>query len=185
MELREVIMVISLAVIMAGWLVTHYLSKKKERYFEAIKWQKSHLDNQLSSLYGPIYGLLLENDRHRKDIEEIFGRSIIFEGGNPLSEEEQKIWLHYLENYYLPNNRKIVEVIKSNIHLLQGTSLPKSFINFIDYTVAFEASHKQYKDLGRLYGFHSKMNFPVDFQKQIINEISELKKQQWNLVGGS
>ncbi len=182
MEIREIIMASGVTAAVIGWWVSHYLAQKKERHFEQLKWAKAFIDSQLSELYGPIYGLLLENDRHRIDIEEIFGRSTIFVGSIPLTDEEKNIWVHYLENYYLPNNRKIVEIIKEKIHLLVGDELPKSFLSFIDYAVAFEAAHKQFNDLGKQYGFHSKTNFPIQFKSEINQEVKFLKKKQWALM---
>jgi hypothetical protein len=182
METKEFITLLGFIIVIVGWLVSYFLARKKDRDFEKLKWTKSHLDQQLSEFYGPIYGFLLENDRLRQVIQEQFGRIIIFEGGNPLTEEEQKIWILFLETYFLPNNRKIIDILTKKVHLLQGYQYPKSFLAFLDYAIGFEALHKQYLNLGKEYGFHQKINFPIEFREEVIKVMSSLKKKQWEIV---
>jgi len=173
----------TLLLIVVGWLVTYRLEKNKELEINRLDNQKNHVDIQLAQLYGPIYGLLLENDRVRHQVQMQFGRTTVFESESPLSKYEERIWVHYLENYFLPNNRKIIDLIQRNVHLLQGVKFPKSWITFIDYAMGYEIYHKQYKDLGAEYGFCYIENFPTDFRQDVVEMVSSLKKKQKELVG--
>jgi len=166
-----------------GWLVTHYLSKTKDRELQRDRDRKGYLDRQLARLYGPIYGLLMQNERLVRQVQERLGRKTVFESNRSLTDEEEKIWVHALENYFLPNNRRIVDIIINNVDLLEGYRFPDSYLRFIDYTVGLEMLHKQYQDLGIPYGFRYKENFPVEFERDIISIVSRLKKSQWELVG--
>lgn len=166
-----------------GWLVSFYLGRRRDRELEMMRLRLDHINNQLSQFYGQVYGLLLENDRVRGLIREQFGRQIVFEGGKSLDKDEEPQWVHYLENYFLPNNRRIINLLVNNVHLWEGKVVPTSFLRFLDYAIGFEALHKQYRDLGREYGFHWIEGFPKEFRTEIIATVSELKSTQWVLVG--
>jgi len=181
--MEAVIGAIALLVAIVGWLVTYRLEKNKERETARTADEKAHIDLQLAQLYGPIYGLLLENDRVRQHVQSQFGRTTVFAGGSPLPKDEERVWIHHLENYFLPNNRKIVDLIRGNVHLLHGVEFPKSWLAFLDYAIGYELFHRQYRDLGSKYGFHCPENFPKEFQQDIVRSVSSLKKKQWELVG--
>lgn len=171
-----------LCIIVLGWFVNNILSKRKEHQYQQRRDQKNYLDSQLSKLYGPIYGILLENERLVKQLQDQFNREIVFRMGIPLTPREEKIWVHMLEKFFFPNNRRIINLILQNVDLIEGNRFPNSFLHFIDYAVGFELLHKQYLDLNIPYGFHYIENFPQEFQKEIILVTSKLKQYQWNLV---
>lgn len=58
----------ALVLTVVGWFVTCRLAKTKEREITRRADQKVHIDMQLAQLYGPIHGLLLENDRVRQHV---------------------------------------------------------------------------------------------------------------------
>ncbi|WJJ95304.1 hypothetical protein [Algibacter luteus] len=182
MELKNLLEIIALVLVIIGWGITYWLAKKQDYHLELKKWEKELLDNQLSELYGKIHGILLENDRIRNVLIEQLGRKSIFRHNIPLSNEEEKLWLYYTENYFLPNNRKIVDLIKSNTHYLIGNEFPEIFKVYIDYAIGWELLHDQYLKIGREYDLHARENFPLGFQKRIIKDFSELKTRQWELV---
>jgi hypothetical protein len=171
-EMNTYLTICGLVLVAVGWLVSHFLSKSKDRGFERDRDRKAHLDRQLAQLYGRIYGLLMQNERLVRQIQD-----------RTLSDEEEKIWVHALENYFLANNRRIVELITQNVDLLEGYRFPESYLRFIDYAVGLEILHKQYHDLGIAYGFRYTENFPAEFQRDVVTMVSRLKKRQWEFVG--
>ena len=103
-------------------------------------------------------------------------------GMGPLPPDEERLWVHYLENYALPYNRKIVELIEDNVHLIDADGFPESFRDFLDYATGFELLHRQYKDLGREYGFHHTFSYPKQFTRDIMSKLSELKRRQHEMM---
>jgi hypothetical protein len=174
--------ILGLIVLAVGWIVTYYLSRLKDQKLESQKIKLQHLNSQISQFYGPIYSILLENDRIRQLIHKQFGRDAIFENGKELTKVEFETWSHYLENYLIPNNRKIINILKDKIHLVQGDSFPSIFREWIDYALGYELYHKQFKDIGREYSFRSISNFPLEFRAEIINIMSQLRKKQFEIV---
>ena len=176
------IKVFSLIMVALGWIISYLLSRRKDQKLESQKMKLQYLNGQISEFYGPIYSILLENDRIRQLIQDQFERKTIFEAGKELNKDEQEIWVHYLENYLIPNNRKIIDILINKIHLLQGYSFPSIYREWIDHALGYEVLHKQYKDVGRKYGFHSISNFPSEFRTEIVNTMSQLKKKQFEIV---
>lgn len=174
--------VISLILVACGWVTSYLFGRKRDRELEITKIRLNHVNEQLSVFYGQVYGLLLENDRVRRQVQEQLGRQIVFEGGRSLEPDEEKLWVHFLENYFLPNNRKIIDLITNNVHLWTGNSVPPSYLKFLDYAIGFESLHKQFKDLDREYGFHFIESFPQEFRNQIVDTVTRLKHVQWVLV---
>jgi hypothetical protein len=178
MKTANIIELIGIFIIAAGWLITYFTARLRDQKIEREKQKVKHLNEQLSKFYGPIYSILLENDRIRKIVQEQIGRSAIFEAGGELTKSEFKIWSHYLENYLIPNNRQILNIMKNNFHLTTGYTFKQEYLKWIDYAIGYELQHKQYLDIGKSYGFHSIYNFPIEFRTSIINTMSQLKMAQ-------
>lgn len=177
------IALLGVIIAIVGWPVSYILTRSREVRLEHDKAKLDLLRRRLDEFYSPIYGYLVENDRARKLISEQIGREIIFTRDNPLPQEDENIWIHYLENYVLPNNRSILNILQNKMHLFVGETYPESFRIWIDYALGYEIFHKQYKDIGREYGFHSCMNFPDQFRTDIINSVSQLVKFQKKIAG--
>lgn len=172
-------------VVVAGWIVSYHLGQRRDRNLEATRIRLNYVSDQLSLFYGRVYGLLLENDRVRRQQHEQFGREAVFAEGSRLPPDEERLWVHYLENYFLPNNRKIVNLVTEHVHLWAGETVPPSFLAFLDYAVGFESLHRQYHDLEREYGFRYVSNFPEEFRKDIVETVSRLKKLQADLMASA
>ncbi len=163
-----IIGICSLCIAIIGWFVNDFLSKRKQQQYLQNRDQKDFVDRQLSKLYGPVYGILLENDRLIKQLQIQFDRKTVFYNGVSLTQKEEKIWVHMLENFFLPNNRRIVNLILQNVDLLESNVFPNSFLHFIDYAVGFELLHKQDEiKTGIPNGFIFEKFIRIPFQKLI------------------
>jgi hypothetical protein len=171
---------LAIAIVAIGWIVSYAIGKRVEQR----QSQQTYRETQLGELYGKIYGLLVENQRAFTVVLNAFDRKFVFKGDQGLPAEEKEIWLYYVENHFLPNNREIVDLIKNNIHLLHGYRFPRSFLMFIDYTIEWEALHGLYRKNGRDYPLHASGNFPREFQKDIIEIVSALKIKQLDAIQG-
>lgn len=181
-EVNNILQLCGLLVIAIGWLISYRSARLRDQKIEEEKQKILYLNEQLSKFYGPIYSLLLENDRIRLIIQKQMGRDVIFPVGHSLTKDELKIWTHYLENFLIPNNRLILNTIENNVHLIQGVRFPEEYLDWIDHAIGYELLHKQYLDIGKEYGFYSIINFPKEFRESIVNSISQLKKRQQELV---
>ena len=146
-SLIEVILtVIGLIMVAFGWLVPYYQNLKidKKRKAEDLKlqkmrWEKEFIEEQISKLYGPISVLLQEQSILFERILQMFGRREIFKHDQysikDLTEEEQKIWMHYVNTYKIPINNRILEIIRNNRHLVYKSEMPECFYRYLDYSL--------------------------------------------------
>ena len=112
---------IGLMLVIFGWIIPHNqniklenLRKKEDLIFRKTQWEKDHIDSQISEFYGPIYALLQEQDILFERILYMFGRRHIFSKSQTsikdLPENEQKIWMHFVDTYKIPLNHKILHL---------------------------------------------------------------------------
>ena len=100
-----------------------------------------------------------------------------------MPEEQQKIWIHYVENYVLPNLRKIVEILRENIHLLKDSKVPKCVTVLLDYALGWELVHNQAKSgVNEYYEYRYSFNYPEEFRIYIDNTLANLLKEQNELT---
>ena len=182
MDVVNYLSVLGLTLVVAGWLVSYYLAKKKEIRLSVLKWKKEQIDKQLELLYGPIFAILMENKGSRDVLRDAFCRGTLFEYAEKLNEKENEEYTKYLENTLIPNNRKIVEIIRNNLYLVPDSNISKNFIEFIKYSKKIEYIHSHMKSHKEPYGQHGYENYHADFQKEIQDMVVKLKKEQWSLV---
>ena len=136
-----IISCLGLLLIIFGWIVPYQQEKKKitlqnEQNIELskIKWRKEQIDLQISELYGPVYAIIIENDVLFSRILYQLGRKYIIPKDKSFYDlpiEEQTIWKHYVDNYKIPNQMKIVSILRKNIHLIYKSYVPKCYNQFI------------------------------------------------------
>jgi hypothetical protein len=182
METKEIISIIGLFIVITGWIVSNYLAKRKELTLNALKWKKEQIDGQLEKFYGPIYAIFIENKGARDILRDVFNRDKLFKFGEKLSSEENSKYIEYLEKTLIPNNKKVVEIIKNNLHHVPSQDISANIIDFIKYTKKIEYIHSQMKLNGDTYGQHGYENYHADFQKEVMNMVEVLKKNQWTLI---
>ena len=123
------------------------IDKNQDRYpFETLKeWKKKHeqrikdlfelpIYQDRKSLGRDIHKILLEN----KLIFQTYGPDS--EHSNSLLTDAQKVWIRYIHSKILPNNRKIVQLLSRNIHLLTEEE-KLIFEKFKIHQEAFEYNH--------------------------------------------
>jgi len=185
---------IGLLLVIVGWLIPYRTNLKvnqklleDEKEFEVMKWKKAQIDSQISKLYGPIYAILLESDIRFKRILHQLGRSTVFgkdEGIDSLSEEEKKIWIHYVEEYKVKRQMEIVSIIENNFHLIYKQDIPKCFSHFLDYSIGWDLLENQKrKKIPNHYEYSYAFNFPKDFSSYIRGTLELLLKEQAELMG--
>lgn len=133
---------VTVAIAMAGWLVTFLLAERsraksrereveqtkenatKERMQTELEWRIARIDRQIQNLYGPMYAQLQVSNSAWERFWEIHrpshGENAYFVEGIQNSEEELKIWRVWIENVFHPSNSAIAKAIVANAHLIDG-----------------------------------------------------------------
>lgn len=204
-EIIEIVLtLIGLILVIFGWIVPYRQSvriKYQQNQFEQEmlkkKWEKELVDAQISKLYGPIAELTRESSIIFELVIKQIGHSPVFrtiydrneqcyrlERLNELPEEEQKIWVHFIENYSLPIQEKILDIIQKNQHLVYKSTVPECFHLYMNYVLGWRLLHAQMKNnVPNEYEYYYEYNYPVEFNTYIEKTLLLLQKRQDELIG--
>jgi hypothetical protein len=183
MNVSIFVAIISASVTAIGWLVSHILLIRREDKNRKMDSSLRFIERQLEELYGPLAFFIWESTRAFKDLLETFGRDNIFTSGETLPEQELKVWLFWVDNYFFPKNEKIRELLMTKTHLIEGDEMPESHIRFLEYYNSWKMDHMRWQKEGIPYSWHSKMNWPKEFDSEIINTFKNLKARQSQYKG--
>lgn len=185
---------IGLIFVVFGWIIPYRQSLKAEndrREYEKDllkrQWEKELVDKQISEFYGPISEIIREQDILFSLILYQLGRDHVFKSGNyslsDLSENDQKVWVHYVDNYKIPTQMKIVKVIRNNQHLIYKSEVPTCFNTFLEYALGWELLDNQAKNgVPNYYEYYYSYNYPREFDRYIINTLKTLLAIQAELI---
>ena len=141
---------------------------------------------QISLLYGPLDALIREKEISRQLIHEQIGRRYIFkENGSfsDLSEEEQKIWAHYVDTYKIPRLNEMRKILRENVELMYDSEIPSCVFNFLDYAIGWELLDNQKKNgVKNYYEYYYRYNYPKSFDRYVKETLASLLKQQAELM---
>ena len=184
---------IGLVLVVFGWIIPYKNSIKAEEIrarneleMERIRWEKELIDKQISNLYGPIYALINERYVTFSIVLYQLGRQYVIPEGMgfyDLSENEQKIWKHYVDNYAIPNQMRIVDIMRGNLHLVYKSEIPACYRKFLDYALGLDLLDKQKRsDVPNFYEYHYAYNYPSEFNYYIRTTLNLLLKEQAELM---
>ena len=178
---------VGLVLVIFGWIIPYIQEKKQKLNLEKIKWEKEQIDKQISSLYGPIYAIIRENNVLFSLILYQLGRKYVIpkdKSFSDLPEQEQEIWKHYMNEYKIPNQNKIVSILRNNIHLIYNSEIPTCYNQFLDYACGLDLLNNQKNhSVQNYYEYHYCYNYPIEFDNYIKNTLNILLTKQAELIG--
>lgn len=101
-----------------------------------------------------MHGLVTECCTVYRAACDILPNSTVHDPGNPATDhrrvravdmpgDEHKKWKFLMEGYFIPMNRRTVELLREKVHLLEVPGVtPASIPQFLKHAAAFEALHK-------------------------------------------
>jgi hypothetical protein len=182
MDIALWVATITAAVSVAGWLVNHVLSARRDLRNEQRRAYLSYTERQLEDLYGPLSILIIEGRQSLRDLLASFGRNVVFPDSSPLPPEELQTWLFWTENNFLPRNEKIKSLLSGHAHLIEGQALPDSYIEFLDHCNSWAINHLRWQRDGTEYAWRSRINYPNHFTDEVIATTQRLKRRHADLV---
>jgi hypothetical protein len=177
MEIPIVTAIIAASVAAIGWVVGYVLTNRRDRVNQRLTASAKYLEQQLQELYGPLAMLVLEGRRTYRELLDVLGRDHVFVAGNPLEGNDLKTWLFWIEHDFFPRNERIKELIMSKTHLIEGESVPPSYLAFLDHWNSWKINHDRWRSDGIEYGWHSKDNWPEGFESDVVDTFVALKKK--------
>ena len=174
---------ITASVTALGWLVTNVLSQRREERKARAEASLRYVERQLEELYGPLAALMYEGRQIFEELLASLGRSFVFHGSDPLPPDELKTWLFWTESSFLPRNRQIRELLTSKPHLVDGAEFPESYVRFFLHETSWRIRHERWLKEQVPYDWHSAVNWPEAFEKDIIQTFKTLKGRHSELLG--
>jgi hypothetical protein len=118
-------------------------AREKELEILQITAARGYVQRQLEELYSPLVALIQRS-------QEIYNIAVSklpsLSGRPPATNDEAEVWRWFIENYFLPINKQIGELIRSKIHLLENGVLPESFAQFVRHETQYECLHRLWKE---------------------------------------
>jgi hypothetical protein len=181
MNTALIVAILGAVVTALGWLITNILSTSTERRHQRLIAQVEFTRQQLEELYGPLAFLVLEGEQSERDLREIIGSDLW--DNDPIEEDKLKTWLFWVENDFFPRHQKIVALLSSKTHLIEGESISKSFLAFVSHSHSWKIKHERWQKQGIAYSWHSKVRYPLGFNKEVLSTFEYLKKHHSILIG--
>jgi hypothetical protein len=83
----------------------------------------------------------------------------------------------------MPRNITVKNLLSAHTHLVVGDQLPNSYIRFLDHHNSWYIEHQRWKEEGVPYAWHSIINWPREFEDEIISTFEQLMKEHAALIG--
>jgi hypothetical protein len=185
MNAAFLVAVLAGAISVVGWFVSHLLTMRADRRRARLAARTGHVEKQLAELYGPLAFLVYEGRASFGELLRNLGRHVVFPPGRPLPEDELRTWLFWVDQDLMPRNAAIQKLLSTKTHLIVDGDLPASYIAFIDHYNAWRVPHERWKEEGVPYSWHSKNNWPKDFDDDVLETFRALMQKHAELIGAA
>jgi hypothetical protein len=183
-----------------GWLVQSALDRRRQhqqvqadRDLNALRLaaedrlrrdsaRLSQVTAQLQELYGPLVCLMYEGREGWDDLLRALGHPYLNIGGRGPDDPEVETWLFWAEHLFLPANERIMELLTTKMHLVEGPEIPDSYVSFIQHHQSWAIRHARWSEAGVPYDWHSPVVWPIDFEVEIHRTFATLKSRQEGLI---
>lgn len=184
MDVAWAIAILGAIVTGLGWLVTNILSTSSKNRQRRLTSQIEFIRQQLEELYGPLAFLLLEGRQTFQTLAETLGKDHLKdEDVDSFSEPELKAWLFWVDADFFPRNEKIKKLLSKKTYLIEGREVPESYLTFLNHHNSWKISHERWLQQGIAYGWHSKINWPDQFEEDVLYTFNILKRRHAILIG--
>jgi hypothetical protein len=164
-----------------GWFVSYFLSKRKEYNLQKRKSISNQFERQIEELYGPLLGLI-RNSRYvfqvsKKLLPYEVEKGYLFE---KFTEQHDKIYSYFTENYFLPNNAKIVNLLHTKLALIDTDKVPKSFDEFLKHQAEYECTYHATKLVNYQQKFfidYIDQEWPMQFEEDVEKLLKSVEKR--------
>ena len=182
MQAQVAAAIIAGSVAAVGWFVSYAFTSVASIVSLRRTAALAHIEKQLEELYGPLAFLVFEGRQTFEELLSSLGREYIFDAEDRISPEDLKLWLFWAENDFLPRNLRIKTLLSEKTHLLYGSKMTNSYIEFLNHHNSWMIRHLRWQKEGIEYSWHSKSNWPETFEEDVLFAFSELQKEHSRLL---
>jgi hypothetical protein len=187
-----------------GWKHAHQnnleLERQKYRNNIEVERRKAELNfvsEQIKSLYGPLFALGQASSAAFRSFCKRYadGRQldILIFNASTNRTEGTRLWRLWMGNVIMPINTKMEDIITSNSHLISGSAMPQSFVEFLAHVETYKAVIKNWENVPldtvekmnpEIYvDLHTSiLDFPESFHGDVERTFAALKRRQEALL---
>lgn len=179
MDTALLVAIITATASVLSWVINSIYSSWKEKRKEKFKARLEFIDQQLEELYGPLAFLIHEGEHSFKSIFRTNRkRWVSLRGDKPKPDDQLALWIFWVENDFFPRNEKIKQLLMEKTHLIEGSRVPESFLQFMEHYNTWKLEHQRWREEGVEYSFISRVRFPEEFNDEVLTTFKKLKKEQ-------
>ena len=149
-------------------IISNYFMRRKEDRTKRLQIRIEYASKQIEEFYGPLYSLI-QQMKNYKSVRQ----SIIMPQDIP-PDEVNKIKIFFREEYQMPLNNEIRDLIKNKFHLIEGKELPSSFWTFLQYSTQQSAQVRLWKELQMETHHIQGTPWPNEFEEDVKKTVTEL-----------
>lgn len=179
MDTALLVAIITATASILSWVVSSIFSSWREKRKEKLEARLKFIDKQLEELYGPLAFLVHEGENSFKSIFKTNRKKwVSLKGDDPIPKEQLELWIFWVENDFFPRNEKIKHLLMEKTHLIEGAKVPDSHLQFMEHYNTWKLDHLRWTEDGVDYPFISRVNFPDEFNDEVLETFSLLKCEQ-------
>jgi hypothetical protein len=183
----QAIGIIATAVVgIAGFLATYVNNMLLEKQRANVAF----ISAQLEKLYGPLLALNSASSEAWQQFRKYCrpNKIYFFNDNDPLTEDEAREFRHWMTIVFMPANIAMQKVISENAHLIDGSTMPKEFLDLLAHVQVYNAVVAKWKpdDAGpALTGGitnTSYLKYPEAIGPYVARKFNKLKARQDRLL---
>lgn len=153
-------------IVVLGWIVVHFLSKRREDRTRCSELVLTRISDQIEKLYGP----LLSRIEQIHTTWEVKERIV-----NSTEVNNKEDVLGFIKNeHFFPLHQEIRNIISENMHLLEGREIPKSFRLFLEHSTQQVVKKQLEKEFSLELSNVKYVPWPKEFPKDVSYTLNEL-----------
>jgi hypothetical protein len=164
-----------------GWFAVSWLTSRREDRTKRLELTIEQAEKQISEFYAPLMYLILR-------LDAIYRTKLRIEDGKP--DSIAKLSEVAYKEYFYPTHLEIAELLKTKIHLLEGSTVPDPLLAYIRHvtseSIAWRLSEDNIHVWERVEGFPSIFFDELQKDRQVVYERYEnaLRELRHGLSGG-
>jgi hypothetical protein len=180
--IKTIFIGLSILLVPLGWLFNDSRNKKRALEQKIHEANLKRLENQVKLFYSPITTIRTQC----KAVHKFYHVNMPKEKNDPsridVSKMNEKHWLihdYITDNYLIPLNNKVIDIIENNAHLIDEAKFPESFLKFVEHIYEFEVRHKLFTDYDLKELITDQKTFPENFDSDIKQKLENLRAKYY------
>lgn len=137
MDISITVALIAAVVTAAGWLVTHILQRQRDVKKKAQEARAEYVQRQIEELYGPMFNLATQIVITNHVLHGIL------QSAPPNPEKVEEVFYF---DYFQPLHQEARELLKSKLHLVQGSRVPATIYAYLMASVQEDVQRKLWRE---------------------------------------